>query len=181
MRSSSRIATWRAVTAATPELLIAEWNREDAPLPLLHTALQTLKFRFPDSINGISLWDEMMLDRVGERGRKAAMIVGGAMTAEIDVEHDLTLDTVGDLYLFHRLRNLARPDLAQPLAVATSLDAPMRFAEYKLTEFGGLVQIGERNAIFANGIDDWVCGVHLSSETGNVWVRENGAIVRHSG
>ncbi|MDJ0911208.1 MAG: DUF1835 domain-containing protein [Woeseiaceae bacterium] len=172
---------WRAVTSATPELLITELSREDAPLSLMHNALQALRFRYPDSINGLSLWDEMMLDLVDERGRKAARIVGGAMTAEDSSGRSVSLDSVGDLYLYYRLRNLASPELAQPLAQASSLDAPMGFAEYRLTEFGALAQIGERNAIFANGIDDWVCGVHLSSEEGQVWVREDGAIVRRSG
>lgn len=169
---------WRAVTAETPDLLIAELSRENAPLPLMHGALQALEFRYPDSINGLSLWDETMIDLVGERGRKAARIVGGAMTAETDGGQALSLDVVGDLYLYYRLRNLARPTFARPLARASSLDAPMRFAEYELTEFGALVRIGECNAIFANGIDDWVCGVHLSSEADNVWVRQDGAIVR---
>ncbi len=175
------LEVWRTITSATPELLISELSREDAPLPLMHDALQALRFRYPDSINGLSLWDEMMIDLVDDRGRKAARIVGGAMTAEIDGGHPLSLDSVGDLYLYYRLRNLARPTLEQPLAQASSLDAPMGFAEYTLTEFGSLVQIGERNAIFANGIDDWVCGVHLSSESGDIWVRENDAITRYSG
>ncbi len=172
---------WRAITSAEPERLIAEWRREDAPLLLMHEALEALKYRFPDSISGLSLWDETMLDRVDDRGRKAARIVGGALGAAADGGHPAALDSVGDLYLYHRLRNLANPGLAQPLAEASSLEAPMRFAEYRLTEFGGLAQIGERNAIFANGIDDWVCGVHLSSENGEVWEREDGAIVRRSG
>ena len=172
---------WKAVTSATPDLLIAETSREDAPLPLMHKALQVLKYRYPDSISGLSLWDEKMLDLVEQRGRKAARIVGGAMTGEAGGGDTVNLDSVGDLYLYYRLRNLASPELAQPLAEASSLDAPMGFAEYKLTEFGALAQIGGRNAIHANGIDDWVCGVHLSSGAGNVWMRENGAIVRRSG
>ncbi len=172
---------WRAITSATPESLSAELRREAAPLPLMREALRVLKWRYPDSISGLALWDELMMDLVDERGRKAARVVGGAMTAEIDGGHPLSLDSVGDLYLYYRLRNLARPTLAQPLCEATSLDVPMGFAEYRLTEFGSLVQIGERNAIFANGIDDWVCGVHLSSEADNVWVRQDDAIVWYTG
>ena len=103
------------------------------------------------------------------------------MTTKWDDQYAMDLDSVGDLYLYYRLRNLAQPNLAEPLMMATSLDAPMRFTEYTLTDFGAAVLAGKRNTIDVNGIDDWVCGVHLSSNAGDVWVREGDAIVRRSG
>ena len=172
---------WGAITSDSPEPMIAAIERGNSSLPLMHAALEALVYRFPDSRTGLSLWDEMMLGFATRRQRKAAMLIGSAMTAELEDGHPLTLDSVGDLYLYYRLRNLAQPTLAEPLMKATSLSAPMRYTEYALTDFGPSVQAGERNAIDVNGIDDWICGVHLSSEAGNVWVREGGAIVPRSG
>ncbi len=172
---------WRALTAESPERLVALMRAEAAPLPIMHTALKALYYRYPDPDSGLPLWDEMMLDMVIDRGRKAARIIGDTMNTSRDSGHPLTFDSVGDLYLYYRLRNLARPSLAEPLAIASSLTAPMGFVEYQLTERGRAVKAGERNAIDMNGIDDWVCGVHVSNEAGNVWLRKDGAIVRSSG
>ena len=172
---------WQAACAATPERLLKLRDDKAPALPYMHTALNLLVTRYPDAATGLSAWDEIMLGFALPRGRKAAMIIAKTITAEISSDDPLTLDTVGDLYLYYRLRNLARPTLAEPLMTATSLSAPMRSTEYALTEFGASVQAGERNAIDVNGIDDWVGGVHLSSDMDNVWLRENGAIVRRTG
>ncbi len=171
---------WRAVTADSPERLMTLMRADEAPLPIMHRALEALYYRYPDTLRGLSLWDQTTLELVTDRGRKAARIIGGTMSVAWESGHRLTFDSVGDLYLYYRLRNLARPTLAEPLAEASSLNAPMGFVEYKLTGAGRAVQAGERNAIDVNAIDDWVCGVHLSSEAGNVWVRKDGEILRQS-
>ena len=36
---------------------------------------------------------------------------------------------------------------------------------------------GDINMIQENGIDDWVCGVHLDSSSGGLWVRDGKELV----
>lgn len=43
--------------------------------------------------------------------------------------------------------------------------------------WGRSVLEGRTNAVELNGIDEWVLGVHLSSERGTVWYQKDGAIV----
>jgi hypothetical protein len=44
-------------------------------------------------------------------------------------------------------------------------------AEFRLTRTGNRVLAGEANLIDLNGIDAWICGVHLDSTSGDIWVR----------
>jgi len=48
----------------------------------------------------------------------------------------------------------------------------------RLTPFGERVLAGEANFVDANGIDDWVAGVHLQSDAGRVWFYDDGQLVR---
>jgi len=53
----------------------------------------------------------------------------------------------------------------------------MRDTQVRVTEAGIDVLDGRANAVALNGIDDWVCGVHLSSEENRVWFREGDLLV----
>jgi len=44
-----------------------------------------------------------------------------------------------------------------------------RDAQVELTETGKAVLNSGANFVELNGIDDWVCGVHLDSAAGRVW------------
>jgi hypothetical protein len=81
-------------------------------------------------------------------------------------------DTVGDIYLFGRLRQLADPDLALPPLVISSDQSSCRGCEVRLTEAGEAFLDGRMNFVKENGIDDWVAGVHLNSQTREVWYRD---------
>lgn len=174
---------WKAVCASTPERLIALMHEPSTALPLMRAALDVLPSRYPDVRTGLSGWDQRLLAAVANGGSteiSAARVIGDVMSAEISNEDSLALDTVGDSWLYYRLRSLGRSSLAQPLVEANSLTAPMRAANYRLSEAGRAVLDAERNAIELNGIDDWVGGVHVTSDSGDIWMHEDGALVQRS-
>jgi len=47
----------------------------------------------------------------------------------------------------------------------------------ELTEDGQRVLSGELDNIKLNGINDWVCGVHIDSQSGAIWVNDEGKLV----
>ena len=76
-----------------------------------------------------------------------------------------------DVILSSRISRLGSPQLTRPLLHlgpdTTSADPHMR--SVTLTEFGEEVLAGQGNHLSVNGVDDWVGGVHLSSQHSNVW------------
>ena len=51
-------------------------------------------------------------------------------------------------------------------------------ATVSLTDAGREVLAGRASALALNGLDDWVCGVHLQSSVGPVWFRRGGTLLR---
>ncbi len=47
-----------------------------------------------------------------------------------------------------------------------------------LTDAGIAALAGNANFVELNGIDDWIGGVHLDSNTGNVWFRDGDRLLR---
>ena len=88
-----------------------------------------------------------------------------------EADSPIELDTVGDIYLFHRLKNLARQQAKNPLIHINSIDLPMRETEVQISEFGLEVLDDQHNVVEVNGINDWVGGFHLDSSTGGTWFR----------
>jgi hypothetical protein len=73
---------------------------------------------------------------------------------------------------------LANPSLVEPaLELAGARDDYGR-SEVRLTSFGQRILDGKANFVTANGIDDWVFGVHLQSDAGRVWFHRDGELVR---
>jgi hypothetical protein len=97
-------------------------------------------------------------------------VIGFTMSETLDA------DLVGDAYLYARLLRLGDSDLAQPLVSISGDPASMRTCEVSLTPTGEALLAGRANAIALNGIDEWVLGVHLSSEHGTVWYYEDGTL-----
>lgn len=148
---------WKVYTSSDPAALpryVAETNR----LPLLHQAVRQLVYRYPDLQSGASVWDERLLHYTLQKGPMAARVIGYTMG------YNETPDVVGDCYLFRRLIALASADLRSPLVSIIGSTRTMRECQVKLTAFGQKVLAGEANHVQENGIDDWVGGVHLSTE-----------------
>jgi hypothetical protein len=104
-------------------------------------------------------------------GPKAVRAIGHTLGENFDA------DLVGDHYLFWHLRHLGSSGCAQPLIRISGDASSMRTCEVALTDAGRSVLELRTNAVHLNGIDEWVLGVHLSSERGTVWYQKDGAIV----
>jgi hypothetical protein len=91
---------------------------------------------------------------------------------------DEDADSVGDNWLFWRLRRLASPSLPYPAIELTGKRATIRGPVARLTVDGERFLTGESNLVELNGIDDWVCGVHLDSNAGSVWYHRDNTLVR---
>lgn len=162
-------AAWAAITEGAPTALLSFLSNDSESVPLLRASLRSLMGRFPDAVSGLNEWKERLL-ALTRRGSRAVAIVGEAMKSNV------TPDQVSDLYLFPLLCELAvgeHPLLSrQGLALAE--------AEFWLTQTGNRVLAGEANLIDVNGIDEWICGVHLDSASGPIWVRRGNQLAVRS-
>jgi hypothetical protein len=104
----------------------------------------------------------------------------GLRIAEVGARPLESQDRVDERYLFGRLERMASERLPFPL-VTISGNINLRDwgdARVHLTDFGRDVVEGRACNHPANPIDDWVCGVHLSSVTGNLWFYDGESVTR---
>ena len=134
-----------------------------------------LFLRYPDISNGLPYLDEKLLKYTKEKAPRPDRIIGYLLGYEYHDKNNL--DTVGDYYLFGRLKNLGRTNLVKPLVEVNAFDLPMKETEITILPDGIKVLSGEMNMIEENGIDDWVCGVQLDSSSGGLWVRDGRELV----
>jgi hypothetical protein len=168
---------WSALTAPLPDDLLSSIERDPTSVPLLRRALRTMVDRYPDLDSGLSHWDQELLNSVRSHGPSAVMTIGNVLAASYDTDYP---DTVGDVYLFGRLRQLADPDLVQPPVVIEGDQSSCRGCEVRLTDAGEAFLEGKMNFVKTNGIDDWVAGVHLDSRRNQVWFRNGGTLMKAS-
>jgi hypothetical protein len=165
---------WDAVTENTPDKYLHYMRSKNDTLPLMKRALTYLLYRYPKAHNGLSYWDETLLRYSAEHGPNTAKILGYSMTDRMS-----GLDLVGDFYLFNRLKEMGRPELRRPLITANALNLPLRETQVAIMSDGVRALQGKINVIEENGIDDWVCGVHLNSLNKNVWARNSNEGIFH--
>ena len=163
--------TWSAITAPEPADLLTLLSKASASLPCLRSSLRRILDRFPMRDTGLNRWEIELLKNVRDRGPRAVRVI--ASTLSFDTE-----DTVGDVWLFYRLRGLARSSLLHPLLKLAGNPESMRECELALTKAGHDVLAGRANFVTLNGIDDWVGGVHLDSASGNIWFHDGDSLVR---
>ncbi len=163
---------WEAVTHHSPEQYLTIINSENSSLPMLNRALKALLFRYPNSDNGLSYIDEVILKNTTLHGPKASKIIGYTLGEDWHEDRIQGLDLVGDLYLYGRLQNMASPILTHPLLSLNKPNVSMKETELEILDFGLDVLNKKKNSIELNGIDDWVCGVHLNSLE-NLWYRND--------
>lgn len=149
---------WRAYTSSEPSDL-ATYVAEPGCLPFLHRAMRQLVYRYPHVQSGTSIWDERLLHYAQERGPRAMRVLGHT------IGNNDTPDWIDDVYLFRRLVSLSAPAVTSPLLSATGDTERLRECKVELTPFGEAVLAGEANHVLENGIDDWIGGVHLTSES----------------
>jgi hypothetical protein len=166
---------WACCTSPTPSDLAALLEHDTSSgFPVLFRALAQVPFRFPDIKIGLSRWDYYLLSVVRDRGPRVVRVIAHILGSSLR-----ELDSVGDIWLYWRLKRLANRSLPFPL-VNLSMDAdPFTFASatVALTSAGAAVLDGTTSAALMNGLDDWVGGVHLQSEHNRIWYSEEGRIV----
>lgn len=163
--------TWAAVTAPDPGELVTLLGEERADLPLLRRSLKALVFRFPAVATGLNRWEEQLLRYTEEKGPAASRVIAYTLVHSFDPP-----DSVGEVYLFGRMRRLAA--CSQPFILLTGSDVSHRGSEVRLTDAGAKALAGGKNFVTLNGVDDWIGGVHLDSSKTDIWFRRDNAIVR---
>jgi len=167
------VTLWQAATAPTPDALVSWLTAPHVGELPIWAAVKSRLERFPDRRSGLNRWQRLVLDAVRVHTPKSARII-----AEIISNHYGELDSPGDGHLFDMLLALDQVSCPHPLVQSTGDRAAIRSTTMEITAFGRKVLAGEANHIVANGVDQWVGGVHLDSASGYVWVRDALAVTR---
>jgi hypothetical protein len=167
------LGAWAALTAPEPNQI--EKFADDYPTanPWLKRAMELMLRRFPDKRSGLPHWDYALLENVRKRGPRAVRVIGHTMGENFEDG-----DLVGDWYLFGRLLGLGDARLPRPLLILSGAGRDMRQTEAALTPFGEAVLDGAAAFHASNPIDDWACGVRLSSAESSLWFREGTRLIR---
>jgi hypothetical protein len=170
---------WRALTAPDPELLAEYLGAPPPRLPLLHRALRSVPSRYPDVASGVNTKELRLLRHVRTLGPRAVMVLAHviAESSEAFGADSDGMDLVGDVWLFERMLWLGDQALREPALEITGSRDTYRDCRVRLTSFGERVLDGRASFVEANGIDDWVAGVHLDSAAGRVWFQRDGELV----
>jgi hypothetical protein len=148
---------WATYTSNDPSDL-SRYLDTPARQPILQRAMRSLVLRYPDKKTGLSYCDELILKYAADTGPRVARVVG------YTIGFYEAMDSLGDLYVFDRVRRLSQHVLRKPLLEYSGDQKQMRASEVQLTDFGRDVLFGNANAIAENGIDDRIGGVHLSGD-----------------
>jgi hypothetical protein len=172
--------TWNAIVSMDPQALVASLRSAYEPLPFLKRALRSLLQRYPEKGSGVNATEFQILHWVRRAAPSAARIIGQVLGGFFDAARAGTggLDLCGDFWLFWRMLRLGDPSLREPALEIGGSRTEYRNTTVRLTAFGERVLDGQANFIDANGIDDWVAGVHLQSDAGRVWFHDQGNLIR---
>ena len=158
---------WDCLCQPTPHALF-ELARQGTGLPALDPALKAFVQRYPDKSSGLGSIATRVLQAITTEKRSTAHIVGEAMAI-----NDSNIGFTGDSILFDTLCSLAPLSLEKPLVEIWGDSKEMRNTKARITTFGQACLSGEANRIKTNGIDEHIAGVHLSSDSGRIWYRED--------
>ncbi len=159
---------WSALTGSDPLVLERFIKKRPVHSTFLQRSLAYLLVRYPEASFGLNWWDLSLLQDVARYAPDAGKVMGLTLGRNCN-----GLDYVDVPYLFARLRRLADPSLPYPLLSLIGSYDKFRDAQVELTETGKAVLNSGANFVELNGIDDWVCGVHLDSAAGRVWFLQN--------
>jgi hypothetical protein len=166
-------SAWLAITDSTPEKLSKYCEKSESNFPVLKQAMLRFQHRYPDSVNGLSIADAALIFNCATKKQqaKASLLIGMTMGQAIDAGNCWS-----DFYLFWRLKKLGDVHLAHPAVRIFGSGDDMKRTEVQITDMGHKFLNSEENFVKLNGIDDWVGGVHLTTE--NQWFLKNDKIIR---
>jgi hypothetical protein len=160
---------WEAFCAPTPEPLEALLTAGTSPLPLLAGALRRHLEEYPHVSHGLSRSERQILAAIAAGAESPVKIFERAQRMEERV-------FAGDATVWHQVRELAAG--SHPL-LRLNVDGPagtLPSGTVSLTEDGRRVLEGVEDRIALNGIDRWLGGVHLTTES--LWRWDGTGIVR---
>lgn len=135
-------------------------------------ALENLFLRYPQWDTGLNTLDYKLTTHTTPDGRLAADIMRELLAED---QHG---DFVTDYLLYNRLARLAGTSMNEPLINLSSKINHYQDATVSLTDFGRSVVAGTASNYPTNAIDEWIGGVHLSSEENRLWFSKDGRIER---
>ena len=74
-------------------------------------------------------------------------------------------------------QRLADVKVPHPLLIVAGEPRTLRGTSVQLTPDGEKVLAGEGNAVEWNGINDWIAGVHVDSDSGRVWFHKDRTLI----
>ena len=159
---------WEALIAPTPHALFS-LAQKDTGIPALDHALKAFILRYPEQKSGLGSIDLRRLLQALKSGDK---FKSSHIIAEAMARLGPPTDQVGDGILFAHLLRLGHQTYSKPLVDLSGDRREMRFTEARITTFGKACLAGKANRIEANGYDDQIAGVHLSSKANRLWLRD---------
>lgn len=170
-------AMWQAVTAPTPDRLIACCAADSPHTDAVKDAMRGYMAHYPAAGTGVNKWDRLLLHSSRDNAPSSVRTVGQVLAAANKPDAGYP-DFVGDVVLFDRLKRMGDPVLPRPLVELTGDLSAMSFTQVVLTETGAAVLDGKANAIECNGIEEQIGGVRLSAKDSAIWLFDGETLVR---
>lgn len=146
---------WESFAGSNLEDLLKNLLRKSAS-NLTMGSLPYLLRRLPDRKSGLNEIDHDLLERIVSHEPSAVRAIAYALG------YNETPDSVGDLYLYARLKRFGGNNLKQPLLEVENAEGSMRECKVKVLPLAHDILAGRANMIELNGLDDWLGGVHLT-------------------
>ncbi|HCO61052.1 MAG TPA: hypothetical protein DIT58_12795 [Porticoccaceae bacterium] len=163
---------WRAYTHETPQLLLEYCSQREPENRITTGALENVFLRYPQWDTGLNTLDYKLTTHTTPDGRLASDIMRELLAED---QHG---DFVTDYLLHNRLARLAGTSMNEPLINLSSKINHYQDATVSLTDFGRSIEEGTASNYPTNAIDEWIGGVHLSSEENRLWFSKDGRIER---
>ncbi|MCY9665632.1 DUF1835 domain-containing protein [Paenibacillus alginolyticus] len=162
---------WTAYSASEPHLMATLLEEDLSALPFLKKALEANSERYPSMQNGLNTIQQLILELIGDGEVPVLSLFQKVSNAASHYG-------LGDLQFWAIVDSIRKCDV--PLVRLTGGDKlpsygeslPAQFDNWQLqkTEMGKLVQAGDQDHLYLNGMDDWIGGVHLFGKKG-LWRR----------
>lgn len=160
---------WDAISAPTPEPLAAFLKEDTNALPFLNAALRRLLAELPDVTTGLSRTERLILD---------ALPVSRGLDAFVPVNAPEPRRWLTDTIFFDHVRRLAGTPHALITVGENGGAEDLAHAALSRTALADEVRAGRKDAVALRGIDRWVGGTHLTSDSVWRWDESKGQVTR---
>lgn len=151
---------WDAFSSPTPEYLEALLEEDCSGLPYLKAALRRHLQQLPSYSNGLNRSENTILKLIDKGIREIGNLFGEQAKNEKP-------PFMGDTSFFAVIQSLA--NAGQPVLKLESKEDTFMKCQVSLTEVGRKVMTGKADFIRLNGIDRWLGGIHLTTDSHWRW------------